>query len=122
MPKVLGYTPSWLSRPSPGFDLFSSSNKRASIDSQHGGQAGARNEYLGPRRTIAHRGSEIFLVVDNQIRWADLSILKYDWESSQRKGKVLEEDDAVTAPSYKVSSAVVIQSAQITADTYLGAS
>ncbi|KAL8894699.1 MAG: hypothetical protein Q9192_004113 [Flavoplaca navasiana] len=107
MPKILGYTPSWLSRPSAGFDLFSSSNGRALIDSQYGGQSGDTSEYLGPRRTIAHRGSEIFVVVDNQIRWADLSILKYEWESSQRKGRGLGEDDALTGPSYKLLKAPI---------------
>ncbi|KAL8978349.1 MAG: hypothetical protein Q9205_006036 [Flavoplaca limonia] len=107
MPKILGYTPSWLSRPSAGFDLFSSSNKRPLIDSQHGGQPGGTSEYLGPRRTIAHRGSEIFVVVDNQIRWADLSILKYEWESSQRKGRGLEDDDALPGPGYKLLKAPI---------------
>ncbi|KAL9627067.1 MAG: hypothetical protein Q9204_006832 [Flavoplaca sp. TL-2023a] len=107
MPKILGYTPSWLSRPSAGFDLFSSSNKRPSIDSQHGGQPGDKSEYLGPRRTIAHRGSEIFVVVDNQIRWADLSILKYEWESSQRKGRGLEDDDTLPGPGYKLLKAPI---------------
>ncbi|KAL8650911.1 MAG: hypothetical protein Q9226_004954 [Calogaya cf. arnoldii] len=109
MPKVLGYTPSWLSRPSAGFDLFSSAHKRASFASQDGSHSRAKSpsqeqKYLGPRRTIAHRGSEIFLVVDNHIRWADLSIVKYDWESSQRKGKRLEEDDA---QSYKLLKAPI---------------
>lgn len=119
MPKVLNYTPSWLSRPSSGFDLFSSGNQRTSFGPQDGGHPRARSsdkeqEYLGPRRTIAHRGSEIFLVVDNHIRWADLSIVKYDWESLQRKGKRLEGDDALTSQSYKVSSAVISQTAQPT--------
>ncbi|CAO1603256.1 hypothetical protein XANCAGTX0491_006845 [Xanthoria calcicola] len=107
MPKVLSYTPSWLSRPSSGFELFSSTNKPKAFGPQDGVQPRARSsvkeqEYLGPRRTIAHRGSEIFVVVDNNIRWADLSIVKYDWESLHRKGKRLQEDDAPTGQSYKL--------------------
>ncbi|KAL8853165.1 MAG: hypothetical protein Q9221_002047 [Calogaya cf. arnoldii] len=118
MPKVLGYTPSWLSRPSAGFDLFSSGNKRTSFASQDGSHPRAKSSnqeqaYLGARRTIAHRGSEIFVVVDNQIRWADLSIVKYDWERSQRKGKRLEEDDA---HSYKVCSPIISQTTQLPAN------
>ncbi|KAL8668357.1 MAG: hypothetical protein Q9168_007008 [Polycauliona sp. 1 TL-2023] len=112
MPKVLSYTPSWLSRPSPGFDLVSSTNKRASLSAQDAGHSGGNSsnkeqEYLGSRRTVARRGSEIFVVVDNQIRWADLSILKYDWESSQRKGKGPESDEALTGQSYKLLKAPI---------------
>lgn len=35
-----------------------------------------------PVRTLARRGTEVFTVVDNQIRWADLARLKDEW----RKG------------------------------------
>lgn len=124
MPKVLSYTPSWLSRPSSGFELFSSTNKPKAFGPQDGVQPRARSsekeqEYLGPRRTIAHRGSEIFVVVDNNIRWADLSIVKYDWESLHRKGKRLQEDDASTGQSYKVDPAVISQTAQPPANTSL---
>lgn len=38
-------------------------------------------EYLGPNRTIAHRGSEVFVVVGKQIRWADLPSLKDEWQA-----------------------------------------
>ncbi|KAL8750085.1 MAG: hypothetical protein Q9199_007290 [Rusavskia elegans] len=112
MPKILSYTPSWMSRPSSGFDIFSSSKQQASFGPQDGGHPRARSsdkeqEYLGPRRTIAHRGSEIFVVVDNHIRWADLSIVKYDWESLQRKGKRLEGDDTLTGQSYKLLKAPI---------------
>ncbi|KAI4262380.1 MAG: hypothetical protein L6R42_002447 [Xanthoria sp. 1 TBL-2021] len=112
MPKILSYTPSWMSRPSSGFDIFSSSKQQTSFGPQDGGHPRARSsdkeqEYLGPRRTIAHRGSEIFVVVDNHIRWADLSIVKYDWESLQRKGKRLEGDDTLTGQSYKLLKAPI---------------
>ncbi|KAL8690444.1 MAG: hypothetical protein Q9224_004405, partial [Gallowayella concinna] len=106
MPKVLGYTPSWLSRPSPGFDIFASSDKLASSGARNGASPKAKSSsgeqtYVGPRRTIAHRGSEVFVVVDNQIRWSDLSIIKYDWESSQRKGKKNAESSSETDQTYK---------------------
>lgn len=35
------------------------------------------------RRIIARRGTEIFVVVDNEIRWSDLCLLKDDWEEAQ---------------------------------------
>ena len=96
MPKVISYTPSWLSRPSPGFRLFSSSqdasrspkaNGKSSTLSVNGNKA--EDDYLGPKRTIARRGTEIFVVVGNQIRWSDLCMLKDDWEEAQelRKSK-----------------------------------
>lgn len=96
MPKVISYTPSWLSRPSPGFCLFSSSqdvsrspraNGKSSTLSVNGSKS--EDDYLGPKRTIARRGTEIFVVVGNQIRWSDLCMLKDDWEEAQelRKSK-----------------------------------
>ncbi|KAF1835604.1 hypothetical protein BDW02DRAFT_522689 [Decorospora gaudefroyi] len=69
MPKVLGYTPDWLSRPSPGYQLFA--------PKQTSGNAGiAKRQQPGPRQTIATRGSEIFVAAGNEIRWADLINLK----------------------------------------------
>ncbi|KAL8906179.1 MAG: hypothetical protein Q9171_006384 [Xanthocarpia ochracea] len=106
MPKVLSYSPSWLSRPSPGFDLFASLKKRTSIGSQ-ANSSNSEQQYLGPRRTIAHRGSEVFVVVDNQIRWADLSIIKYDWESSQGKWKRSEGADVTAGQSYRTLKAPI---------------
>ncbi len=45
----------------------------------------AKNPNLstGHRRTIARRGTEIFVVVDNEIRWSDLCMLKDVWEEGQ---------------------------------------
>ncbi|KAL9024933.1 MAG: hypothetical protein Q9196_006145 [Gyalolechia fulgens] len=89
MPKVLSYTPPWLSRPSPGYNLFSSESGKESSGTPNGlkvASNGKRNdEYRGPRRSTACRDTEIFTVVDNQIRWSDLSMLRYDWESSHRQ-------------------------------------
>ncbi|KAL4879039.1 hypothetical protein BJY04DRAFT_229529 [Aspergillus karnatakaensis] len=90
MPKVISYTPPWLSRPSPGASLFSSSTPK---------DPGAltttkKNEYVGPSRTIARRGNEVFTVVDNQIRWSSLTRLKDDWQQRQRsKASAKPEDD-----------------------------
>lgn len=76
MPKILSYTPPWLSRPSPGFNLFSTNSGWISSAT-----------YRGPRRIIARRGTEIFVVVDNQIRWSDLCMLKDEWDEQQKEGK-----------------------------------
>lgn len=69
MPKVLSYTPEWLSRPSPGYHLFAPKQS-------NGNSAAAKKKDFGPRKTIATRGSEIFVAVGHEIRWADLVNLK----------------------------------------------
>lgn len=90
MPKILEYTPAWLSRPSPGFKLFSSSEKKqlGTIDAKKEDE-----DYDGPHRVIAERGTEVFVVVDNSIRWADLSTLKETWEEGSEDGNSVRERD-----------------------------
>ena len=86
MPKIISYTPTWLSRPCPGFQLFDDSNTKApQLNPKLKPRDGSESQpgYVGPLRTIAHRGAEIFVVVESQIRWADLSLLKDGWERIQ---------------------------------------
>jgi nucleoporin NUP82 len=88
MPKILSYTPPWLSRPSPGSKIFSdprghvSQTSTSNRTSQLGSPNGVKQDesYQGPRRLLASRGTEIFSVVENKIRWADLARVKSDWE------------------------------------------
>ena len=96
MPKVISYTPSWLSRPSPGFQLFAQSSRPNSrgvkeqvSKVQENGKANGK-EYIGPTRTIATRGTEVFVVVDNEIRWSDLCMLRDHWEEQEQKSKANE--------------------------------
>ncbi|OJJ50532.1 hypothetical protein ASPZODRAFT_57173 [Penicilliopsis zonata CBS 506.65] len=85
MPKVLSYTPPWLCRPSPGAALFSSSAaKGANREQQNGGREG---DYVGPVKTLARRGNEVFVVVDNQIRWSNLTRLKDEWKQGKASEK-----------------------------------
>jgi nucleoporin NUP82 len=77
MPKVLSYTPEWLARPNPGYNLF------APKQTNGNGVAAKKKDY-GPRKTIATRGSEIFVAVGHEIRWADLVNLKEDTEPAYR--------------------------------------
>ena len=91
MPKIISYTPSWLSRPSPGFHLFSphisTDPKRGSDRESHQFANGSKNKRtrVGHVKTVARRGSEIFVVVDNEIRWSDLRMLKHDWEQGEKE-------------------------------------
>lgn len=75
MPTVSSHTPAWLARPSTGFQLFQPGEKSRTTNALSNG-AGKKVEHRGPRRTIAHRGTEIFFVVGNEIRWSDLVLLK----------------------------------------------
>jgi nucleoporin NUP82 len=87
MPKVLSYTPAWLSRPAPGFEFIASYDglqKKHDAPRKTSGTtpavAASKDAYLGARRTIASRGTEVFTAVGNEIRWADLRVLKDRWE------------------------------------------
>lgn len=80
MPRVLSYTPEWLSRPSPGYNLFAPRIAPGALLTPP--------ENLGPRKTIATRNSEVFVAVGHEIRWADLAKLKEDPQSSHRTLKV----------------------------------
>ena len=88
MPKVIGHTPPWLSKPSPGAEIFSinpdTSQQSPASPSRRAAVQQVSSDYYGPRRLIAHRGNEIFVAVGKEIRWADLSKVKQDWETSSR--------------------------------------
>lgn len=88
MHKVKGYTPSWLSKPAPGQALFQATSEdiRTSVFSSK------RTARPGPRRTIAKRGSEVFVAVNREIRWGDLVHLKQTWESKHGSTKIKRED------------------------------
>ena len=112
MPKVISYTPAWLSRSSAGFDLFSRQRYTETESFQKSTVNGTntKEECTGSCRTIARRGTEVFLVVGNTIRWADLCMLKDDWElkrfSKSAKGESGraqdEEDDILRGTKHKV--------------------
>ena len=69
MPKVLARDPAWLSRPSPGFQLFRPEERSQTYQVPDA-------DYEGPTRKIAHRGTEVFVAVGNELRWADVALLK----------------------------------------------
>ncbi|KAB2580320.1 hypothetical protein BFW01_g12609 [Lasiodiplodia theobromae] len=75
MPRVLSYTPAWLSRGAPGFDIFDQSSSRSKSPRKFTNGTN-KLQKPGPKRTIAHRGNEIFVVVGNEIRWANLLHLR----------------------------------------------
>ncbi|KAF7917147.1 uncharacterized protein EAE98_010252 [Botrytis deweyae] len=100
MPPVLGYTPTWLSKPNPGHEIFTA--KPTGIQTASGASYNPNEKKTnkpGPKRTIARRGTEIFVAVGKEIRWADLVYLKETWENKQEnqrsflKGKSRAEEE-----------------------------
>ncbi|KAJ4304041.1 Nucleoporin nup82 [Collariella sp. IMI 366227] len=82
MPKIKSFAPSWLNEPSPGHRLFQPSvdNVKAQASLPYG-----KKPKPGPRRTIARRGTEVFVAVEKEIRWGDLVTLKESWETTQAR-------------------------------------
>ena len=79
MPKVKSYTPAWLSAPNNGHKLFvpSEADLRTSTISPY---TSRKRTEPGPRRTIARRGTEVFVANGKELKWGDLVYLKDAWE------------------------------------------
>ncbi|KAB5570494.1 hypothetical protein GE09DRAFT_1217927 [Coniochaeta sp. 2T2.1] len=90
MPHIKSYVPSWLNEPAPGHKLFAPSTDDANL-------LYANRAKPGPRRTIARRGTEVFVAVGKQIRWGNLVHLKENWEAKQSKsifGSRIKKEDS----------------------------
>jgi nucleoporin NUP82 len=86
MPKVKSYSAAWLSNSNaPGRQLFEPSAD--TIRSRALSSPSKPKTVLGPRRTIARRGTEVFAAVGKEIRWADLAYLKDGWLTRQPRGR-----------------------------------
>ncbi|CAN8096512.1 unnamed protein product [Discula destructiva] len=96
MSKVKAYTPSWLSKPAPGHALFQASSE----DIRTSAFSSKRTAKPGPRRTIAKRGSEVFVAVNREIRWGDLVYLKQHWEHKTGGTKIKREDSTSSFSIY----------------------
>ncbi|RKF61778.1 Nucleoporin NUP82 [Golovinomyces cichoracearum] len=87
MPQIASYTPKWLSRPNPGHDIFTLGSPESQLcDSTRPNVSQSSTKRLdkpGPRRCIALRGSEVFVAVGKEIRWANLVNVKEVWDEHQ---------------------------------------
>ncbi|KAG8625168.1 hypothetical protein KVT40_006919 [Elsinoe batatas] len=89
MSKVTAHTPAWLSRPSTGFEVFQPAGKKSGNALSNG--FGKKVDHRGPTRTVVNRGTEVFFVVDNELRWSDMVALKEAGEAEKEKcSKVLK--------------------------------
>ncbi|KAI5459943.1 nuclear pore complex protein An-Nup82 [Mariannaea sp. PMI_226] len=101
MPKVKSYAAPFLVGDAPGHRLFEPSSevlRSRSFDGAHG----SKKKYTpGPRRTIACRGTEVFVAVGREIRWGDLAYLKDGWANRHARakngGRVKREDSFQSA-------------------------
>ncbi|KZZ88101.1 hypothetical protein AAP_05161 [Ascosphaera apis ARSEF 7405] len=90
MTKVLEYSPPWLARFTPAHHFLTA----PTLSREETETLASENDfYEGPRRTIARRGREIFAVIRNQIRWADLAVLKDQWQEGVKEKREGEEGD-----------------------------
>lgn len=89
--RVKAYTPSWLSKPAPGHTLFAASadDLKSSAFSPFSSKKKSRP---GPRRTIARRGTQVFVAVGREIRWGDLVYLKKSWIENTGSGHIKKEE------------------------------
>lgn len=83
MPKIKSYAPSWLKAPAPGHQLFAQSADDINVPAAQFRLSSRAKP--GPRRTIARRGTEVFVAAGKQIRWGNLAHLKGAWDSKQHR-------------------------------------
>lgn len=107
MPKILERDPAWLSRPTPGSRLFQPEGESKA-------QRSPDIRYEGPLRKVAHRGTELFVAVGNELRWSELGLLKDAGEDHERKHSRLfdakaEQEDGQRAYRVCCYPKVVIQ-------------
>ena len=101
MPKVKSYSAPWLAKGSPGHTLFEPSADTLRSRTFSPGYPQKKKAAPGPRRTIASRGSEIFVAVGKEIRRADLVYQKETYARRPQSGRagtprVKREDSAMS--------------------------
>ena len=87
MPKVKNYSAGWLSEGSHGHKLFAPSADTLRSRALSPSYSSKKKPVQGPRRTIARRGTEVFVAVGREIRWGDLAYLKEDWAQQQARAR-----------------------------------
>ena len=84
-PKVKHYSAAWLHHYPPGASLFQPSLSDASSSRRSLPSSSPLSP--GPRRTIAHRGTEVFVAVGKEIRWGDLVYLQERYNEAPPRAK-----------------------------------
>lgn len=87
MPKVKSYSAAWLSKNAPGHRLFEPSPEASRSNALSQAYSSRKKSIAGPRRTIAKRGTEVFVANGREIRWGDLAYLKEEWANRRSQGR-----------------------------------
>ena len=87
MPKVKSYSAAWLAKNTPGHQLFEPSSDALRARALSPAATSKRESTPGPRRTIANRGTQVFVANGREIRWGDLAYLKEQWSNAQGRGR-----------------------------------
>lgn len=87
MPKVKSYSAAWLSKNALGHQLFEPSSDTLRARALSPAAASRKEAAPGPRRTIANRGTQVFVANGREIRWGDLAYLKEQWSNGQSRGR-----------------------------------
>ncbi|KAI6376562.1 hypothetical protein MCOR25_002772 [Pyricularia grisea] len=99
MVKITSYTPAWLNEPAIGHSLFAPPE----LDPRRSSYAPKGKPKAGPRRTIARRGTEVFVANGREIRWGDLVYLKENHQSRQSRGGVrIKREDSNGSGSFAI--------------------
>lgn len=99
MVKITSYTPAWLNEPAPGHALFAPPE----LDPRRSSYAPKGKAKAGPKRTIARRGTEVFVANGREIRWGDLVYLKERYQSGQTRGGVrIKREDSSGSGSFAI--------------------
>ncbi|EME84553.1 uncharacterized protein MYCFIDRAFT_133498 [Pseudocercospora fijiensis CIRAD86] len=86
MPKVIQRAPKWLDHGQAAYDFFQPANK-SSINGKARAASELESAKDGPSKRIAHRGTEIFYATGNELRWADVALLKEAGEGGIRPSR-----------------------------------
>ncbi len=105
MPKIKSFAPSWLNEPSPGHKLFELSPDDARIPAA---LPYGKKQKPGPRRTIARRGTEVFVAAGKHIRWGDLAYIKDSWETKHGTRSASFDDDGAPVDGYRVTPLLTV--------------
>ena len=101
MPKILSRQPRWLDHGTPGFNLLQPGEKMKE-------QNTSVNQSGGLSKKVAHRGTEVFVAVGNELRWSDLSLLKEEGESHGNERDSLFAQSQQDSDAQKQSYMVII--------------
>lgn len=85
MPKVKSYSAAWLSKNTPGHQLFEPSSDSLRARALSPANASKKDAAPGPRRTIATRGTQAFVAAGREIRWGDLAYFKEQWSNERNR-------------------------------------